>query len=337
MILTADLHFTDNTRDEYRWGLFPWLREQVTDLNAKQVALLGDITDQKDRHSATLVNRLVNEVRQLAELCDVLILCGNHDGVDLRNPFLAFLESFKSNITFIYKITSYWLRLGDTAVHCLFLPCTRDWRTDWVGIDFNKYDYVFTHATYDGAKSETGIELEGVAPSLFKDYKGKVYSGDIHVPQKIGRNIEYVGSPYRCRFGDNYTPRVVFLDRHRHPHDLSYPCISKHTVTIVTMSDLDDEADRLKIKAKDQVKVKVKLPRSRFPEWDKMKDEIKHYAEQHGWELFGPELHQLEDRSIKRLEMTPYKTPDNIITAYGQANKLTQRQVGIGLSIVKEL
>lgn len=29
ILLTSDLHLTDRDRDEYRWGLFPWLKEQI--------------------------------------------------------------------------------------------------------------------------------------------------------------------------------------------------------------------------------------------------------------------------------------------------------------------
>jgi DNA repair exonuclease SbcCD nuclease subunit len=337
IILTSDTHFTDNLKDEYRWDLFPWLVDQVEEKGVNQVCILGDICDSKDKHSAQLVNRLIDSLRNLAEYCDVFILQGNHDVVTENCPFFKFIETFETNVTFIYKITDYTLTNGKFSQHCLFLPSTKDWKNSWKDIDVNRYNLIFSHATYDGAKSETGITLDGIPPSVFSSFKGKVYSGDIHVPQRIGKNIEYVGSPYRIRFGDTFSPRVILLDEHGRANNLYFPCISKHTVVVTSLDDLAQEADRLKIKAKDQVKVRVKLPRSRFPDWDTIKGQIKEVAVERQWELFGPELHQLEDGSIRRLEAPSYKSSEDTVRAYGKAKKLSEYQISLGISILNSL
>lgn len=46
-IMISDLHLTDSPRDEYRWGLFPWLREQIKVYKIEHLLILGDITDRK--------------------------------------------------------------------------------------------------------------------------------------------------------------------------------------------------------------------------------------------------------------------------------------------------
>lgn len=334
MLIVSDTHFTSNPRDTYRWGLFPWLRQQAEEHRVEQIVHCGDLTDSKDRHSSELVNRLISEITELGKYCDVFLLCGNHDGIDLSNPFFGFVERFESNVTFIYKITDYWLKIGKRSANCLFLPCTRDYVSDWRGIDFNQYQFIYCHQTFDGAKSETGMMLDGIPPSVFADFKGQVYSGDIHVPQRIGRNIEYVGSPYRIRFGDTFNPRVILLDDFARFKVLHYPCISKHTLVLTSLDDLEPEADRLNITEGDQVKIRVKLPRSQFPNWDTMKSEIKEIAAAKGWELYGPELHQLEDGSIKRADSPSYKSNDEIVRAYGEAKKFTKDQIDLGVSIL---
>lgn len=334
MLIVSDTHFTSNPRDDYRWGIFPWLRRQAEENGVEQIVHCGDLTDSKDRHSADLVNRLITEITELGKYCDVFLLCGNHDGIDLTNPFFGFVERFETNVTFIYKITHYWLKIGKRSVNCLFLPCTRNYLSDWQGIDFNQYQFIYCHQTFDGAKSETGIMLDGIPPSVFADFKGQVISGDIHVPQRIAKNIEYVGSPYRIRFGDTFNPRVILLDDFARFKSLNYPCLSKHTLVLTSLGDLEAEARRLNIIEGDQVKIRVKLPRSQFPNWDMIKSEIKEIAVAKGWELYGPELHQLEDGSIKRADSPSYKSNDDIVRAYGEAKKFTQNQIDLGVRLL---
>src|SRR4029077_8696392 len=156
-LLVSDTHFTDSARDEYRWGLFPWIIDQVKQRGISQVLLLGDVTENKDGHPSSLVNRLIGNLTELATYCDVFILRGNHDGVSEDQPFFGFIEDFQSNVTFISNKKSYWLKLGKRSINCLFLPSTKHWQEDWDGIDFNQYDLIFTHQTYNGAKAETGI------------------------------------------------------------------------------------------------------------------------------------------------------------------------------------
>jgi DNA repair exonuclease SbcCD nuclease subunit len=337
ILFTADTHFTDNPRDEYRWGLLDWIQQQVIEKEISQVIIGGDLTDAKDRHSAALVNRLIAKFTELSKYCDILILCGNHDGTDLSNPFFAFLESFQSNITFIYKITNYWLSLPSKSksINCLFLPCTKNYQDDWKDINFNDYDLIFTHATYNGAKSETGVQLEGIPSSIFKNYKGKVLSGDIHVPQHVSKVIEYVGSPYRIRFGDTFTPRVLFIDDSLHHHDLSYPCISKYTLICRYPDELDEQKHKYSVNRGDQVKVRVRIPRSEFPSWEQIKEQVRAKAADYGWELFGPELLCLEEKVVHKASAASYKSNEEILTDYIKARKLSKAYAEIGISFLQ--
>src|SRR5205814_1607714 len=91
---------------------------------------------------------------------------------------------------------------------CLFLPHTNNYKRDWKGLDFSKYQWIFAHNTFQGANIGPR-RLEGIPTSIFPR-NAKVISGDIHVPQHFGP-IEYVGAPYRIDFGDDYEPRVLFL------------------------------------------------------------------------------------------------------------------------------
>ena len=330
-LISADLHFTDNPRDEHRWNLIPWIAAQVSKYSVDEVLLLGDITDAKDRHSSRLVNRLVIELYKLASACSLYILAGNHDSLDPTCPFFGFMHLLPS-VTFITTPSSIELGLGE----CLFLPSTHDWRTDWKGIDFNDYDYVFTHATFDGCTSESGIVLNGgIPPSVFKDFKGKVVSGDIHMPQKMGKNIEYVGAPYRVRFGDIFTPRVLLLDHDKH-RDLHFPTIKKHVVTIQGGEPLTKQFDALAVQPSDMVKLRVRLTRAQYPDWPKLRQAYQNECREMGIDLYGPELLKVTETARTNSEPVCVSVAD-ALDGYIKRKKLSQSSAQFGRTVLKEV
>lgn len=333
ILLTADWHLTDHPKDSYRWGLIPWIQEQVQKCEISQVAVLGDIVDSKDRHSAKLVNKLISQLTELANHCDVYILYGNHDGLEADSAFFGFIESFDRNIYYINKPTAHYL--GSDL--CLFLPSTRNHEIDWAEFcDPNQYTYIFCHQTFTGAKSETGMELTGVPPSVFSNYKGRVISGDIHVPQRLNKTITYVGSPYLVRFGDSFTPRVMVLGDKpaRSSTDLRFPCLSKFTLVVTSAEELLSEAAKHNVKEGDQVKVRVRLPRTQYGDWNQIKEQIRTTAVQKGWDLFGPELLPLSQREKAADSVSTYRSPEAILKDYAKQKRFNEAQIAAGLRLL---
>lgn len=284
ILFTADLHFTDLPRDEHRWALLPWLKEQARKQNVATIILGGDLTDAKNCHSADLTNRLVDGLRDLARACEVIIIRGNHDYIDPATPFFGFMDGEK-NLAFIKEPTY----LQD--IRTWLLPNTRDYQTDWKGLDFNKAEYIFCHQTFDGAISEMNDHaLTGIPPSVFGKTKAQIYSGDIHKAQRLTKQIVYVGSPYKVRFGESHTPRVLLIRDDGTTKDLHFPTKNKLTVDLQGTEPLADSAAWEILKAGDQVKVRVHMPRTAYAEWPAIKRNIIAEAAEMGLELTGPEL-----------------------------------------------
>jgi UDP-2,3-diacylglucosamine pyrophosphatase LpxH len=101
-LFTADLHLTHRAADAYRWEVFPWLRKQLEVTRASTLFILGDLTDLKDNHPASLVNRMVEELEKTAANTEVIILSGNHDYTDRDNPFFRFLGQIP-NVLFVHR------------------------------------------------------------------------------------------------------------------------------------------------------------------------------------------------------------------------------------------
>ena len=342
ILFTADLHLTDLPRDEHRWDLFPWLSDQARKHQIDLLILGGDITDAKNNHSAKLTNRLVENLIDFTEenkWPNIYILRGNHDYVEESEPFFKFLKNLP-RIHFVTKPTS--LQSPEGKPFMLFLPNTRDYEKSWAEIDFEEYDMVFCHQTFDGAESETGFKLPGIPASVVKD-AGYVYSGDIHKPQRVGKNIEYVGSPYRIRFGDDFTPRVLMIGEtpssKRQQQDLHFPTKNKILVDIngLGKSQGDWAGDA---REGDQVKVRVHLNRKQYGEWPKIRNAIIGEAAEMKLELTGPELVAEQEKPAKASKATGKPAggvgPEQAVAAYAEQKRLPAALAEAGKGYLKQ-
>lgn len=348
VLVTADLHLDDNPKNADRWNLFPWLAKQVTKTGAKHVLLLGDITDAKDRHNARLVNKLAECIHGLAQKTDVIWLTGNHDYINSSLPFFSFVKLLDGRVTFINEPMEQGLDDGiggDRNIKaCIFLPSTRNYEEDWKGINFNTGEglgggstkdiikYVFCHQTFDGSLAENGTALRGIPPSVFADFKGQVIAGDIHVPQKIGKNIFHVGAPYRVHFGDSFTPRVILL-RKGEMVDLHFPAKGRELIAVHNMDELEYFAYDIGT----QVKIRMKKTRAEFAEWPELRKDIIALAGRRGWELCGLELVQVKERD-RQIEGGPelkLTSPEEVLMDYAVRKHLEKPIRNAGLEFLR--
>lgn len=331
-ILTSDPHFTASPRDEYRWGLWPWLADQSRIEGVKTVVICGDLTDAKDYHPASLTNRLVAAIAKLREQVDEIIIdLGNHDYLREGHAYFAFLNNIPG-VTFITKPTEFMLDTGPTS---LFLPHTKTPAQTWAGMDFSHYDYLFMHQTIKGSLSSNGTEMEGEElPDLRA--AGKVWSGDIHVPQVIGP-VEYIGSPYHVHFGDAFRPRCVLLDRRNRPVDLHFETISRLSLKIAGVDDLR----RLKMRAGDQVQVKLVLAESEAHEWAARRRAVSDYLRRAEVQLHGIKLEVERSQTRRRMPGQalgpglPQKRPEDVVIDFVRANDLGVEAVHAGLGVLE--
>jgi len=328
-VLVSDLHLTSLVRDEYRWNLFPWLKKLIDRESVSRVWIVGDLTDAKDYHPSSLVNRVVKELTDLASYCDELIvLKGNHDGVDENLPYFAFLNAIPK-LRFIVKPTV----LREEGI--LLLPHTKTPEEDWKERDISRAKYILIHATVTGCISESGQQLEGVSRGWFMNTAAKIYAGDIHVPQTVGQ-VEYVGAPYHVRFGDKFEPRVVYIDEKGKAQSIKTENVRRHTLTISSPDALDAAAKGARIG--DQVKVRIKLARSDYSNWHQYKKEVTAFCKEMGFQLVAIDLEREPETSIARPRMTTNtkKTPTALLEKYGKAKGLPDPLLALGKTILQQ-
>lgn len=280
VLVTADLHFSDKPRDSYRFEFVTRLLELIQEHNVNNLIILGDLTEEKDRHRAWLVNEIVASLNELSEACPIILLRGNHDALDPTTPFFQFSNYINSGrVTWINDPKIFEIEgLG----RCCFLPHTNNYERDWEPLKktFKNCSYIFAHATFKGVKVGMTPSLDGIPIDVFP--KGsRVIAGDIHAPVKIGC-VEYVGAPYTIDFGDDYEPRVLLLDG---DESVSIPCLGRQKHLLV-VDDIDDLPDALVGHEGDVVRVRVRLTGKEFHDsWTDARDQIEKLCRDHGCDL----------------------------------------------------
>lgn len=329
-IITTDLHLTANPDDEYRWGLFQFLATKIRELpiDVKILFILGDLTQDKDNHSAELVNRVVNSLVGLYRgtgLHEIVILRGNHDGLGT----VAYFD-FLNRFPFIKVITAPTMYRLSLTSKVLLLPHSRNPTSDWATVEFGEVKKAYMHATITGSKSESGYTLQGDgADWLSKLGHLEILSGDVHVPQKIG-NVEYVGAPYPIRFGDHFKGRILHLDGKKR-EEWNYPTIKKAKAVVYPLpqgghrweNDLNEQ-----LKPDDQLKIEFVLSKEELHEWHKRKKQLEAYCLEMGFKLHGIEL---RSKPVLKLKGSSEETAQPVIShtqAFNRYLKHTKPSIG---------
>jgi Calcineurin-like phosphoesterase len=263
---------------EYRWSLFPWLNGQIKEHGVKTLLILGDLTDAKDSHSAELVNRVVQAIDSL-KIDDIRILAGNHDWLKQGQEFFRFLNLLP-HVQFITKPTEDHDPAGPLSI---FMPYSKNPAKDWAGYNFDMFDTLFMHQTVTGSIASNGQAMDGESmPAL---NAGRVYSGDIHVPQNIG-GVTYVGSPYHVHVGDNFKPRCMLLTKDGKERDLHFQSLRRIVLKVGSVQELK----HCTLKQGDQVKLRLELAEAEKHGWSAIKRECLEVLKSVGVRVLGVEL-----------------------------------------------
>lgn len=322
-IVTADIHISKTPIDAYR---LVFLKETLPALldkyKVEQLIVGGDLTQDKDGHPASLVNELVGAFIHLSSKCEVIILQGNHDFQSKEHPFFQFLSYFK-NI--------FWISGPMQKDGCLYLPHTRDYKQDWAGIDFKGHDFIFAHNTFEGTKVN-GQSLSGIPTNIFPN-DSVVLSGDIHEPQQVDV-VTYIGSPFLCSFGDDYKPRVLFLDGLK-AKSIRVGGQQKRLLNLDWvaggMAKLAQSANE-----NDIVKIQVHTNMEHVAKWADIRQEVEQWAIQNKFVLNSVIPIVSYDKGERQKVVSSVRRTDNeYVNAFVKRNGTDEQTTAIGKSIIE--
>lgn len=330
ILLTSDIHLDSKPANEYRWQLFPFLESLIKEYNIDYLIITGDLTQEKDRHTAQLINRIVDNLctlNNLPSLKKLLALYGNHDGFTNSSAFLKFINKIPK-LQFITE--PYNTTLNESKI--LFLPNSRQPQKDWERLipTFKDYDLILCHQTFQGSIAENGSTLDGISYSCFENIKAKVYSGDIHRPATCGP-ITYIGSPYIVNFGSTFTPRIIILNNGQEK-SIPTPFIKRHTLTVSNPKELES----FELHKNDQIKVRLAL--NNTLDWDKYKEQINKFCAAKGVDLHGIEFYK-ENKEVISVEESKLKhmTPLQILEQYCVSSSVSEDLTKFGKLIIEKV
>lgn len=329
ILMTADLHLTSDPADGYRFGVFNFLHGVIDKEEPDALLILGDLTDKKDRHDATLVNEIVDELASLAEKCEVWVLKGNHDYIDENNPFFKFLHGL-TNVHFITETGP----IEVTGYDVLALPHTRHWRSQWQAILTPDYDFAITHQAIRGCKVANGADVGDVPLELYEHLECPVFAGDIHVPQRLGP-VRYCGAPHPVTFGDTFTPRVLLYNGEKIRSIKNTSTIQKHQIEVENAEQLKS-CVLLEVRSGDQVKVKVALKAEDIGRWDEVRDECLTLLRDCGVHVRGLEMvRRPRRRRLSKASSGPVADPLQVFEKFCEATEMDESEVATGRQIVE--
>lgn len=328
-IIVGDPHFTEHARDAYRFDLFPWLKKQQTKYNTSAIFIAGDLADNKDRHSATLVNKIVEGLTSLKP--PIYIAMGNHDYRDPDNPFFKFLNHIDGihfttdpvvvNAHHKMAIVPHYREQDqfDGAVRSVLGDCP---------------DAFLCHQTFDGAIAETGATLTGLSASWVRSYKWRLgaYAGDVHRPQ-IGPNLIYVGCPYHVRFGDNFNPRILLVKEKGKPTNLNFSAPYKWSLQVTSAQDI---LTNKKLMPSDQAKIIVRLTREEIVEWKEIKRSILDVCQQRELEVYGIKMEVPASTPLKRIKLTEGMSNEETYAQFCKYERVASEIKEAGASLLRE-
>ena len=324
-LVTGDIHLSGNPRDYYRIETMRRLASLAKEWGVNNTIILGDLTEQKDRHNAWLVNQVVNVISLFHALGPVYVLQGNHDYLsDADCPFFGFIDHIP-DVTWIKSPSRFDFSFGKA----LFLPHTRNYKRDWADLSHEHYKWAFAHNTFAGAQGDNGQKLEGIPIDVLPN-NACVISGDVHVPQTIC-NLTYVGAPYTIDFGDKYEPRVLLIhDDGFESKPLGGP--QKRLIDLEWSTDWQFFDDS-KYHPCDIVKIRQKIPKSAIPKWPEIREQLRNtFRNMCTIDSITPVL--LDDSKERtKLKRRDAKSDAQIMDEFAQAKNMDKatKKVGEGL------
>jgi len=324
LLVTADLHLTDNPRDEYRWEFMDEFAEIARNRKLDRIVILGDLTEEKDNHGARLVNRMARLLYRLGEICPVFIMMGNHDYHNEGHPFFAFVDLIPSLI-WVDHVKEHRLMPG-----CLFLPHTRNYKKDWANVKLTGHQWVFAHNTFTGAEIGFGRGLEGIPLDVFPETI-RVVAGDVHKPQRLGP-VTYVGPPYTVDYGDDYRARLLLLEHDKAKSVIvdGYP--QKRLIEVALLAELDGASKH--VNAGDIVQVRVTV--ESMERWKEAHDYVIEWCSKRSLiaNLIKPVL--MSKRKVKRYKVTSKADDLELLEQYGKRHDLTNNTLNVGKALCDE-
>jgi DNA repair exonuclease SbcCD nuclease subunit len=190
--------------------LIPLIKKEMT--KDDLIIHCGDLFDNRSVVPINILNYAQSILEEMAQICPVNILIGNHDLYTKATNDVNTVKLYK----YIPNIVVYEepTKIDFMGKSILMLPWVEK-RKDQIEIlkKFSGCDYLFCHSDLNGAKmhlsSVAHKNLDKIDVEEFSGYKN-VYSGHIHILQR-NKNFTFVGNNFEMDRNDLGNQKGIFI------------------------------------------------------------------------------------------------------------------------------
>lgn len=238
LLIFSDLHIHPHKRSTERLDdclkVLEWVFETAIQRKIQNIIFLGDLFHDRQKIDVLTYQKTFEVFEKY--LCqneiNLFLLLGNHDLWHYQKLDISSVNPLRKlpGIKIINKPCVEEISDGSEDLFFGFLPYThnpiddlKEVEKEWKAKNIKEQKKILGgHISVDGAVwnvkyntvSDVTIEHDGdmvrVGPSLFKKWD-KVFLGHYHAEQKLGDNVEYVGSPLQLSFGEAFQKKHIIL------------------------------------------------------------------------------------------------------------------------------
>jgi DNA repair exonuclease SbcCD ATPase subunit/DNA repair exonuclease SbcCD nuclease subunit len=259
----ADLHITANPerKEEYEKVLERTIEIIKNDKKEKIVVIVGDLFHEKTKpyQEANVMAR--NFMKKLGEICEIVIIAGNHD-ISINNENRTdSIEATLCNLTTKNKI-NYLTENKIYKICGINFGLTKMMDTIVTKIEHKKEGELYVglyHGTLYKSKTDDGYEFEDddkIKASDFKEYDITLL-GDIHKKQFMDKNktIGYCGSLIQQNFGETINNHGMLIwniktkksEFQEVKNDYVYKTYEIKDTNDININEIEDKNCRLRI------------------------------------------------------------------------------------------
>ena len=209
----ADIHWRSLSRhEEYRHS-FEDAFKKMRLLQPDIILIAGDIVHSKTQGiSPEIISNLTWWFRGMAEICDVHVTLGNHDGLilnpdreDAISPIITAIDDPRIKL---YKESGVY-PLKENYNLCVF-SCFDESNWNKVVPDPDKINIATFHGPVHGSETDESWQLESSTDCEFFKNFDYVMLGDIHKQQFLSDRIAYCGSTIQQNYGESQNKGFLF-------------------------------------------------------------------------------------------------------------------------------
>ena len=269
----ADVHWRGLSRHEEYRQTFEIFFEKCRELKPDYIYIGGDIVHSKTQNiSPELISNLSWWFNEMASICQVVVILGNHDGLmlnsDRMDTISPIIEALNNPRISYYKDSGRFPLKNHPGFNWCVLSCfdTENWKK--ARPKKGEVNIALYHGAIWGSHTDMEFMLEGDDNiDIFKGFDFAML-GDIHKRQALDKEkrIWYSGSTIPQNFGETQQKGFLFWEiKDKKNFDVKFHPI-KHVHPYVTLdwhSDLDtlmQEARQLKENSRVRIRATERLP-----------------------------------------------------------------------------